>query len=170
MKRVVLDLLSCIILFLFQVYFSHLLHNFVFYGIIIQDYLSYIIIKIYRRLKLKFHHISLRVRDFEKSLNFYTVLAGLTVAKQFSAGGGNIAYLQNAEGETQIEIIALPEGQNFEGKGMFLCFATDDLDAVHTLALQSGFNPSDIRHPEPTARYFYVYDPDGVSVQFREYK
>ena len=119
---------------------------------------------------MKFHHISLRVRDFEASLNFYTTLTKLQIAKQFSANGGNVAYLQNAEGETEIELIAMPEGQNFEGKGMFLCFATDDLEAAHAVAVSEGMNPSDIRNPEPTAKYFYVYDPDGVSVQLREYK
>jgi lactoylglutathione lyase len=53
---------------------------------------------------------------------------------------------------------------------MFLCFATDDLETAHTYAVEAGLNPSPIRNPEPTAKYFYVYDPDGVSVQLREYK
>ena len=75
-----------------------------------------------------------------------------------------------AEGETEVELIAMPEGQTFEGKGMFLCFATNDLEAAHQIATDAGMNPSPIRHPEPTAKYFYVYDPDGVSVQLREYK
>ena len=119
---------------------------------------------------MKFHHISLRVRDFEASLNFYTTLTKLQIAKQFFANGGNVAYLQNAAGETEIELIAMPEGQNFEGKGMFLCFATDDLESAHAYAVEAGLNPSPIRNPEPTAKYFYVYDPDGVSVQLREYK
>ena len=69
---------------------------------------------------MKFHHLYLRVRDFEKSMQFYQKLAGLQVAKQFEAGGGNGAYLCNAEGETELELIAMPQGQNFEGKGFFL--------------------------------------------------
>ena len=119
---------------------------------------------------MKFHHISLRVSDFEKSLHFYTTLTGLTVVHQFAANGGNVAYLQNAEGETEVELIAMPQGQTFTGKGMFLCFATDDLETAHGVAVAEGMNPSEIRNPEPTAKYFYVYDPDGVSVQLREYK
>jgi len=120
---------------------------------------------------MQFHHISLRVRDFEKSMHFYQTLLGLTVAKAFQPDAeSNVAYLQNGEGETQIELIALPVGDKFEGKGMFLCFATDDLEAAHKVAVEAGFNPSDIRQPEPNAKYFYVYDPDGVSVQLREYK
>ena len=56
---------------------------------------------------MKFHHISLRVKDFEASLKFYTTLTKLQIAKQFSANGGNVAYLQNAEGETEVELIAM---------------------------------------------------------------
>ena len=120
---------------------------------------------------MQFHHISLRVRDFERSMHFYQTLLGLSVAKAFQPDAeSNVAYLQNAQGETQIELIALPAGDKFEGKGMFLCFATDDLEAAHKVAVEGGFHPSDIRQPEPTAKYFYVYDPDGVSVQLREYK
>jgi len=120
---------------------------------------------------MKFHHLSLRVRDFEKSMYFYRTLTGLSVAKEFATeDGGHVAYLHNAVGETELELIALPTGQKFEGTGLFLCFATDDLDSAHDVAVREGMNPSDIRQPEPTARYFYVYDPDGVSVQLREYK
>lgn len=118
---------------------------------------------------MTFHHISLRVRDFQKSMAFYTGLAGLKVVKSFEAGGGQVAYLANGEGETQIELIAMPNGDNFQGKGMFLCFAAADLEAVHGAAVSGGWDPSEIRQPEPAAKYFYVYDPDGVSVQFREY-
>ncbi len=119
---------------------------------------------------MKFHHISLRVKDFNKSVEFYKALTRLTVAKSFKAGEGDVAYLQNAEGETMLELISLPNDVTFEGKGMFLCFATDNLEAAHKMAVDGGYNPSPIRNPEPTAKYFYVYDPDGVSVQLREYK
>ncbi len=118
---------------------------------------------------MKFHHLSIRVKDFEKALNFYTRLCELKITKQFSANGGNVAYLLNEDGETEVEIIAMPEGQTYEGKGMFICFATDNLEKVHAKAVSMGLNPSDIRQPEPNAKYFYVYDFDGVSVQFREY-
>ncbi len=118
---------------------------------------------------MKFHHLSLRVKNFDASFSFYQTLTELSVVKAFTAGGGQVAYLQNGEGETMLEIISLPNDQTFAGKGMFLCFATDDLEAAHTKALSAGINPSPIRNPEPAAKYFYVYDPDGVSVQLREY-
>ncbi|MDO5784543.1 MAG: VOC family protein [Eubacteriales bacterium] len=115
------------------------------------------------------HHLALRVSDLEKSIRFYETLTQLKVAERFVSDPGEVAYLHNAAGETMIELIAMPGGQNFEGKGLFLCFGTDALDAAHARAVEAGMNPSDIRQPEPTARYFYVYDPDGLSVQLREY-
>lgn len=115
---------------------------------------------------MKLHHISLRVKDFEKSLKFYTELAGLQVVKKVL---DNVMYLGDSENDALIELIGMPEGQTFEGKGMFICFGTDKLEEIHKKAVDKGYSPSDIRQPEPTAKYFYVYDPDGVSVQFREY-
>ena len=53
---------------------------------------------------------------------------------------------------------------------MFLCFGTEDIASAHERAVLHGMNPSDIRQPEPDACYFYVYDPDGLSVQVREYR
>ena len=103
---------------------------------------------------MKFHHISLRVTDFEKSLAFYQTLTQLRVSKQFSANGGNVAYLHNAEGETEVELIAMPEGQTFEGKGMFLCFATDDLEAAcRCCRCSSSCTGSRSRRPSRPSRW-----------------
>ena len=97
-------------------------------------------------------------------------LTELKIHTQFSANGGSIAYLQNANGETQLELIGMPEGETVKASGMFLCFGTEDIASAHERAVLHGMNPSDIRQPEPDARYFYVYDPDGLSVQVREYR
>ena len=75
--------------------------------------------------------------------------------------------MTNGSGETEIELVCMPQGQKFEGKGMFICFVTDKLEAMQKLALDRGLNPSDIHNPDPQNRYFYVYDPSGVSVQLK---
>ena len=64
------------------------------------------------------HHLALRVRDFEKSLHFYQTLTELKIHTQFSANGGIIAYLQNASGETQLELIGMPEGETVKASGI----------------------------------------------------
>lgn len=112
-------------------------------------------------------HVALRVNNLEESIKFYEIMTELTVSRRFKAEPGEVAFLTNGSGETEIELIYMPQGQNFKGEGMFICFNTDKLDEMHGLAKDRGFNPSDIQSPDIETRYFYVYDPNGVSVQLR---
>lgn len=114
-------------------------------------------------------HMALMVNDMEKSIEFYETITELTVARRFEAGPGEVAFLSNGSGSTEIELICMPKGQKFEGKGMFICFKTDKLDEMHKIAEDKGLNPSPIQLPNDNTRYFYVYDPNGVSVQLRCY-
>lgn len=112
-------------------------------------------------------HIALRVKNLEESILFYETIAGLSVARRFKADPGELAFMSAGEGKTEIELICMPEGEYFQGKGMFICFETDDLEQMHKLAVEKGYKPSEIRNPGDNTRYFYVYDPNGVSVQLR---
>ncbi|WP_099204398.1 VOC family protein [Scatolibacter rhodanostii] len=114
-------------------------------------------------------HLTLRVKDLEKSIQFYKAITKLTIARRFKAGEAEIAFLTNGEGETEIELLYIPQGQTFEGKGMFICFETNKLDDMHQLAVEKGLNPSPIQNPDDQSHYFYVYDPDGVSIQLRSF-
>ena len=112
-------------------------------------------------------HLALRVNNLEESIKFYETITELTISRRFKAGPGEVAFMTNGNGETEIELISMPQGETFEGKGMFICFETDKLDEIHKLAQDRGLNPSDIQNPDIETRYFYVYDPNGVSVQLR---
>ncbi len=114
-------------------------------------------------------HITFYVRDLERSIAFYETMTELTVAERFKAGPGEVAFLSHGPGETQLELVCMPGGKQFSGQGLFVCFATDKLDAMHERAKARGLEPSPIQNPDPATRYFYVYDPDGVSVQLRVY-
>lgn len=118
---------------------------------------------------MKIKHITLRVRDLDKSIEFYETITELVISRRFTSGSAELAFMTNREGETEIELLYIPEGQTFEGKGMFICFETDKLDEKHKLAQDKGLNPSAIQVPGDGTRYFYVYDPDGVSVQLRTF-
>ena len=112
-------------------------------------------------------HVTLMVSNLEESIEFYETITELTVSRRFNAGPGEIAFLTNGSGETEIELVCMPQGQKFEGKGMFICFKTDKLDEMHKLVQGKGLNPSAIQDPGDGTCYFYVYDPNGVSVQLR---
>jgi lactoylglutathione lyase len=108
-------------------------------------------------------HLALRVNNLDESIKFYETITELTVARRFKSGPGEVAFLANGIGGTEIELICMPQGQNFEGKGMFICFETDKLDEMHKLAMDKGLNPSPIQDPGDQTCYFYVYDPNGVT-------
>ena len=115
-----------------------------------------------------FKQFTIIVRDLEKSIAFYETFAELSITRRFRDGSAELAFLANKEGETEIELVSSSEMTAFEGKGFFICFLTDKLDELQELALSKGYNVSDIRIPDEKTRYFYVYDPDGVSVQFKQ--
>jgi len=117
---------------------------------------------------MHFQHMTLMVNNLEESIEFYETITELTISRRFKAGPGEIAFMTNGSGETEMELVCMPQGQKFEGKGMFICFVTDKLDAMQKLVLDRGLNPSDIQNPDPQNRYFYVYDPSGVTVQLKQ--
>lgn len=118
---------------------------------------------------MKIKHLALRVKDLEESIIFYKKITDLKVLNQKNEFGASLAFLGNDNGGTQIELICIPNSQTFEGKGFFVCFETDNLDQKHQEAVQLNLNPSPIQDPGDNTRYFYVYDPDGVSVQLRTF-
>ncbi|NCC76765.1 MAG: VOC family protein [Clostridia bacterium] len=117
---------------------------------------------------MHFYQLIVRVRDIEKSIRFYEEFVGLTIQKRQSTADWHIAFLADQEGATQIELVYMPEGVKVETKGLTICFQTDDLDGLRAKALDWALNPSDIRFPDPENRYFYVYDPDGLSIEFKQ--
>jgi lactoylglutathione lyase len=117
---------------------------------------------------MHFLHLTLKVRDFSKSLRFYESFVGLQNQRQFTMGEWEIVFLADQDGATQIELVYMPEGVKIKTEGMTVCFQTEDLDGVYQKALEWDLNPSDIRNPDPQSRYFYVYDPDGVSIEFKQ--
>lgn len=117
---------------------------------------------------MKIAHLTLMVNNLEKSIEFYETITELTVSRRFNAGPGEIAFMTNVTGDTDVELVFMPQGQKFEGKGFTVCFETENLDEVHNLAKARELNPSDIRNHDAKNRYFYVYDPNGVSVEIKQ--
>ncbi len=117
---------------------------------------------------MHFYQLMLKVGDMEKSKAFYQDFVGLKVLKSQKSDEWEVAFFADREGATQIELIYMPKGNKVEAKGLTVCFQSEDVDALHQKAKEEGLNPSDIRNPDPLNRYFYVYDPDGMSVEFKQ--
>lgn len=118
---------------------------------------------------MRIKHLALTIKNLEQSIKFYEIMAGLSVSRRVNAGTAKLAFMINKEDQTEIELIHFPDRPTFEGKGMFICFETDKLEVMHQVAVENGYHPSDIQDPGDQTRYFYVYDPDGVSVQLRSF-
>ena len=112
---------------------------------------------------------TIHVSNLEESIRFYRDIVGLKVTTRYQANEQiEIAFL--GEGETLLELLYdASAGKSHVGDSISLGFKTDSLEktikflAEHHIPLQS--NPV---WPNEHLGFFYVYDPDGVRVQFVE--
>jgi len=114
------------------------------------------------------YQLIVRVRDIDRSIRFYETFVGLKMQRRVSHGDVELAFLANEAGATIIELVSIPTGDKAEAKGLTIVFHAEALDAVRERALAWALNPSAIRNPDPESRYFYVYDPDGISIDCKQ--
>ena len=118
---------------------------------------------------MKFCWCTVWVKDMEASVKFYRDIAGLPVSRRFAAGPGmEICFL--GEGETQVELICGPAHKvPADAEGISLGFKVKSLDETLRFLKEKGVAvASGPFQPNPHIKFFYVKDPDGVSVQFVE--
>ena len=81
---------------------------------------------------MKFAWTTLRVRDFERSVKFYTEVIGLKIVERLGTDVHRVVMLGEEQG-THVEILWEPEKLPDElGTGVNLGFFPDDLDAFKT--------------------------------------
>lgn len=118
---------------------------------------------------MNFLWCTLRVKDLEESLYFYEKIVGIPLITRFQAGPGmEIAFL--GSGETKIELISDTNTKVVEiGTHISIGFSVESLDEkIQYLKEHNIQLISDIIRPNPTTRFFYVLDPNGLRVQFVE--
>lgn len=118
---------------------------------------------------MKFSWATLYVKDMEESLNFYQEIVGLKIVNRFNAGPGmEIAFLGN--GGTQVELIYSQADQDINmGSSISLGFEVDSLDEMITFIKEKGLEVhSGPFQPNPSTRFFFVVDPNGLKIQFIE--
>ena len=85
-----------------------------------------------------FHHLALRVKDFDASVRFYTEGLGLVQTMAWGEGDGRAVMLLAGK-DNYLELFAGgTTGLKTEGPVLHLAFATDDCDAAYQRALDAG--------------------------------
>ncbi|MGY3439764.1 MULTISPECIES: VOC family protein [unclassified Marinovum] len=117
-------------------------------------------------------HSMIRVLDEQRSVDFYRVAFGLTVAERIDFDGFTLVYLSNDEAAFELELTVnkgTTEPYDLgNGYGHF-AFCVSDIDAEHARFEAAGFAPRklvDFQHDGKTlARFFFVKDPDGYEIE-----
>jgi lactoylglutathione lyase len=118
---------------------------------------------------MRFCWVTIHVKNLSESVQFYQNIIGLDVIKRMNPNPEmEIVFL--GSGETQIELIwnAKSEETNY-GNDISLGFEVESVDKMidilkekNILILSGPFQPN------PTIRFIYIQDPDGLKIQFVE--
>lgn len=120
-----------------------------------------------------FHHVALKVKNFERSLEMYRAL-GLREIVRWGEGKGEIAMLDIGDGG-RIELFACG-GDEFAVNGKWQHFAmkVDDVEQAYAVALAAGFAPKiapkvvplDSKPEKMSINIAFVLGNDGEEVEF----
>ena len=118
---------------------------------------------------MKFCWATIHVKDMEKSLKFYEEIVGLKINNRFNAGP-NMEIVFLGQGETQIELIYDEEEKDINiGKSISLGFEVESVDKMINFIKEKGLEVhSGPFQPNPSTKFFYVEDPNGLKIQFVE--
>lgn len=117
-------------------------------------------------------HTMIRVLDEPRSVRFYATAFGLEPAERFEFETFVLLYLRNQEADFELELTinkdrTAPYSLG-DGYG-HLAFCVDDLDTEHARFTALGLSPRRIvdfmHHGVPLARFFFVDDPDGYTIE-----
>lgn len=123
---------------------------------------------------LGFHHIALKVKDFEKSRDFYVNGLGMTPIVGWGEGDSEIIMLDLGDGGI-LELFA-GGGDHLASNGKWLHFAmtVDNVDEAYATAIAAGAEslippksvPLESRPYKMTLRIAFVKGFDGEELEF----
>lgn len=126
-----------------------------------------------------FHHIALKVRDFDKSVGLYQDTLGLNMALSWGEEKERACMLDMGDG-TYIEIFdgGQSNGALQQEPMIHFAFLTDECDAMYNAALKAGCSshmaPEDLtingHEKDVPIRIAFVIGYDGELIEFFQYR
>ena len=118
-----------------------------------------------------FHHLAMKVKDFEASTQFYTEVLGLDRGKSWG-DSGNRALMIDAGNGNFVELFEGGTGHASDGAVIHFAFRTDDCEGVLARVKKAGAEittetknvdiPSDPAYP---VRIAFFKGPDGEIIE-----
>jgi lactoylglutathione lyase len=117
---------------------------------------------------MKFCWVTINVKEMESSMNFYKEIVGLTVDRIMNPNA-NMKIVFLGSGETKVELIfdSITENRNY-GKDITLGFEVESLEEKIKFLVSKNLKIEGPFQPNPTVKFLYVKDPNGVNIQFVE--
>jgi catechol 2,3-dioxygenase-like lactoylglutathione lyase family enzyme len=123
-------------------------------------------------MKAKLAYTGIRVKDLDKSIEFYTKLLDMTLKgrSKIEATKGEVASLVSQDGGHELELNYYPEGNKFAteyvaGEGLdHLAFQVEDLDEAASEFSKAGY-PVELELKGASSRWFYVKDPNDIFIE-----
>ena len=120
-----------------------------------------------------FHHVAMRVKDFDASLKFYVDGLGFVVAHTWGQGDKRAAMLDTGDGNC-LEVFAGGTAEpKPEGAVLHMAFRTTDCDKAIAAARAAGaeitVEPKDVQIasvPVTKVRLAFCKGPDGEVIEF----
>ena len=120
---------------------------------------------------MAFSWCTIHVLDYDKSVTFYQDVVGLTMVRAMDTDELKLAFLKEPESETQIELVWRNAATTYVSTDQIsIGFTVKSLEAKIAELQNKGIalyrQPV---QPNPSLKFFFIKDPDGVSIQFIEF-
>jgi len=119
-----------------------------------------------------FHHIAIRVYDFDKTVSFYTEVLGFTERVRWGEGDSRAIMLDTGDGNYLEVFAGGTEGQKEEGAFLHLALRSDNVTEALELARAAGMEvtvePKDAVLGGIPVRIAFFKGPDGEIIELFE--
>jgi lactoylglutathione lyase len=123
-------------------------------------------------VKTTFTYVGIRVKDLQRSIDFYTNLLGMTLVARHAIPEtrGEIAELQSGDKAFILELNHYGEASPYRteyvvGEGLdHLAFKVDDIDTALREAERLG-HPLTLEVTTDRSRWAYIEDPNGIWIE-----